>query len=126
VKVGSIEGTPTEIRDAFQQHGIQLSDYIEKPETPLQRRWIVIPAVVGALDLLLLVLIPNASKSVQLLFIVVGIGAVVWITVSVQLRFKSTVATWAVAIGGLVLILVAAGIMAPADTMDAVRKMQAK
>ena len=45
MKVGSVEGTPEEVRDLFENHGLDLAAYIEKPDTPLQKVWLIIPSV---------------------------------------------------------------------------------
>ena len=41
MKIGRIEGTLQEIRDAFEIHDLQLEDYLERPEAPLSKVWII-------------------------------------------------------------------------------------
>ena len=126
MKVGKFEGTPEEIRDLFIANDIQLADYLEKPEEPLKWTWLVVPAIVFACAVCALVYQSGFSRNALLLLFLSGAGAVVWLTIAVQVRFKNPWATGVAAIGGLLMLLVAAGFMAPKDTVDAIRSLKDK
>ncbi len=46
MKMGKMEGSPEEIRDFFQNNSLNIEDYIERPESPLNPIWLIIPAVI--------------------------------------------------------------------------------
>jgi len=53
MKLGKAEGTPEEIKNFFENHGLNPADYFEKTENPLHWKWIAIPVSVVAISLLL-------------------------------------------------------------------------
>lgn len=124
MKVGGIEGTPQEIRDTFENHGLRLEDYLEKPDEPLSKVWLFIPSGGVGVVLLLLVLLAPLSRTGLLLFFLLGAGFVVWLTASIQIRFKNGWATGAIAIGGLLMLLVAAGFIEPKETTNILREIK--
>jgi len=124
MKVGGIEGTAQEIRDTFENHGLRLEDYLEKPAEPLSNRWLLIPSAgVGAVLLLLVLLAPLPRTGLLLLFLL-GAGFVLWLSVSVQVRFKNGWATGVIAIGGLLMLLVAAGLIEPKESAEILKQMK--
>lgn len=126
MKLRGVEGTPQEIRDLFVNEGLQLADYLEKPHGPLQKRWLVIPAVLFGVALLLLVMQPSPSKTTLTLLFLLGSGAIVWLAIAIQVRFESAWATGVAAVGGLLMILVAAGFISPKETIDALKELKGK
>jgi hypothetical protein len=126
MKVGKLEGTREEIRDLFIDNDIQLADYLEKPEEPLKTIWFVIPAIMLVCAECVLVIESGLPKSALLLVFLFGAGAVVWLAIAIQVRFKNPLATAVAAIGGLLMLLVAAGFMAPKDTVDAINALKNK
>jgi hypothetical protein len=126
MKLGRVEGTPEEIRDIFQNNGLKLEEYLEKPESPMAVRWLVIPAIMCACALLLLILLPSVSITVTILLFVIGAAGAVWLTAGVQIRFKNSVATFVVALGVLLLLLVASGFIAPRETADLIKGIKGK
>ena len=123
MKIGGIEGTPQEIRDTFENHGWRLEDYLERPEAPLSKVWVIVPALSVAVVLILLVLLAPIGKTPLLLLFLLGAGSVLWLTVAIQVRFKNGWATAAVAIGGLLLLLVAGGFIEPKVTPEILKQL---
>jgi hypothetical protein len=126
MKVGKFEGTPEEIRNLFIGNDLQLADYLEKPEEPLKTIWFVIPAILFACAECVLVIESGLPKSALSLVFLFGGGSVVWLAIAIQVRYKNPWATTVAAIGGLLMLLVAAGFMAPKDTVDAIQALKNK
>jgi tellurite resistance protein TehA-like permease len=126
VKIGNLEGTPEEIRDLFIATDTQLADYLEKPEDPLKPIWLIVPVLLFACTAIALVIASAVPKSVLLLLFLLGACAVVWLAIVIQIRFKNPWATSVAAVGGLLMLLVAAGFMTPKDTVDAIKVMKGK
>ncbi len=124
MKIGGIEGTPQEIRDAFENHGLRLEDYLERPEAPLATIWVIFPSAAVAVVLVLMVLLAPLTKTPLLLLFLFGAGSVVWLTVAIQVRFKNGWATAAVAIGGLLMLLVAGGFIEPKETAQVLKELK--
>lgn len=116
MKVGGVEGTPEEIRNTFENHGLHIEDYLVKPEEPLANIWMVVPAVCLVLTVLSQVLFAPLDQKLLLMCFLAGAGFVLWLVISVQLKFKNPWAAGAVALGGLLILLVAAGFIQPQDT----------
>ena len=123
MKIGKLEGTPQEITDAFENHDLRLEDYLERPEAPLSKVWVIVPALSVSVVLALLVLFAPMGKTTLLLLFLLGAGCVLWLTVAIQVRFKNGWATAAVAIGGLLMLLVAGGFIEPKDTPQVLKEL---
>ena len=124
MKLGPIEGTKEEITGFFQDNGLNAMDYFQLPETPIKAVWFVLPslcvvATIGALTLLM----PPSTDQRTFVFLI-GCAAVVWLATVVQLRFKQAWATGIVVMGGLLLMLVALGVVAPAQMLDEVKALK--
>ena len=124
MRVGKVEGTPQEIRDIFENRGLQLEDYLEKPRSPLRTRWLVVPGAVLAIALILLALLGPLTRTALILLFLLGAGGLVWLAVSAQLRFNNSVATFVIAVGGLVMLLVAAGLLEPREATDVLKGLR--
>lgn len=124
MRIGGIEGTPQEIRDTFENHGLRLEDYLEKPLEPLPNKWLIIPTTCVAIVLLFLVLIAPLPRTSLLLLFLLGAGFVLWLTVSVQIRFKNGWATGAIAVGGLLMLLIAAGFIEPKESAEFLKEIK--
>jgi len=118
MKIGGMEGTPQEIRDTFENHGLRLEDYLEKPAEPLSNIWLIFPSICFAVALFLLVLLAPLPRIGVLTLFLLSAGLVLWLTVSVQIRFKNGWATGAIAVGGLLMLLVAGGFIEPRETAE--------
>lgn len=121
MKLGKAEGTPEEIKDFFENHGLNPEDYFEKTESPLHWKWIAIPGSIVAVSVILLVFLDNVTPKTHILLFLAGAGCACWSAVSLQIRFKNGWATTVAAVGALLLLLVAAGLITPQETVDAIK-----
>ncbi len=124
MKIGRMEGTPEEIRDVLEIHGERFEDLLERPEASLSKVWIIFPALSVAVVLILLVLLAPIGKRPLLLLFLLGTGSVLCLTVAIQLRFKNGWATATVAIGGLLMLLVAGGFIEPKDAPQVLKELK--
>ena len=118
MKLGPIEGTKEEVTGFFQDNGLNVKDYFQMPETPIGVVWIVIPAIPMIIALGTLTLIGPLSTGQKMFAFLLGCAALVWLTTVIQLRFKHAWATGIVAIGGLLLMLVAIGAISPTQMLN--------
>jgi hypothetical protein len=121
MKVGPIEGTKEEITGFFQDNGLKVSDYFQLPEAPLKAVWLVLPAFLIIVALGILTLAEPLSTGQRMFVFLVGGTATIWLAVGVQLRFKNSWATGIVAIGGVLVLLVAHGDLSPMQMFNEVR-----
>ncbi|MBC8412657.1 MAG: hypothetical protein ISR96_03795 [Nitrospira sp.] len=113
MKIGPVEGTPEEVNNFFQNNGLNPLEYFEKPETSLQTRWLIIPsAFFVALFILLAFVGDNYSKTKIVLFLS-GFASSVWLAVCVHIRFKTAWGAGAIILAGLLIMLVALGVVKP-------------
>lgn len=124
MKLGPIEGTKEEITGFFQDNGLKASDYFQMPEAPIKMVWIVIPALCILAMLGVLTLLKSLSTSQQTFAFLVGCAALVWLATVIQLRFKHAWATGIVAIGGLLLMLVALGDISPTQMLNEMKSFR--
>lgn len=125
MKVGSFDGKVEEIRDLFENNGLNLENYIEKPPLPLPTRFLIIPIVIFFISLFGLALLPVGFAEWQSRFLyIVSFGSGTWICVSTHLRFKNGFATFCVAIGLVLTILIGAGLMSPREAAEAVKGLK--
>jgi hypothetical protein len=116
-----------DVQDRLENHGLNLEDYLEKPPSPLKTRFLVIPIIVFFLSLFTLALLSTNSPEWQLRFLyILSFGSGTWICVSTQLRFKNVIATFCLAMGLIFTILIAAGLMSPKETVEAVKSLRVK
>ncbi len=82
MKLGKMEGTPEEIRDFFQNNGLNIEDYLEKPDTPISRIWFIILANLIVASIVILTLVQPTSKAIRtFLLFVSGCGSGFWLAV---------------------------------------------
>jgi uncharacterized membrane protein YGL010W len=127
MKLGPFDGSMEEVRNLFENHGLRIEDYIEKPPAQLKTKFLIAPAVVLSIVLLLLVLLSNRCSPIVLTLIyILGFGSGTWLTVSTQLKFKNTIATFVVAIGTLLMVLVASGLFSPREAAEFIKDIRGK
>jgi hypothetical protein len=127
MKSGPFDGSVEEVRNLFENNGLRIEDYLEKPPAPLKTKFLILPAVVLAISLLLLTLLASyCSLTILTLIYLLGFAGGTWLTVSTQLRFKNTLATFVVAIGSIVMILVASGIFSPKEAAEFIKGFREK
>jgi len=118
MRLGPVNGTVQEVRDLLENNGLKLEDYLEKPPAALRTRYLVIPAILLLSMLTLIVALRSTSAEIVTLNFLLAFAAGLWLTASIQLRFKNILATFVVAVGALLMILVAAGIFSPKDSAE--------
>ena len=127
MKMGTFDGSVEEVRDLLENHGLRLEDYLEKPPAPLKTRFLIIPVIVFVSLLCLLVLLsPKLTPIALRFFYILSFGSGTWITVSTQLKYKNRLATFCVAIGAVLMILMAAGLLSPRETADFIKDLPRK
>jgi uncharacterized membrane protein len=125
MKMGPFDGSMEEVKDLFENNGLKLEDYLEKPPSHLATKFMIIPAVVLGIALLLLAIFTTkCSHAILTLLYLLGFSGGTWLTVSIQLRYKNTLATFAVAIGSLLMILVASGIFSPKEAVEFIKEIK--
>jgi len=118
MKVGSVEGTPEEVKDLFEDHGLDLSAYIEKPDRPLHKVWLIIPAAGFVVCFGILSFITALPSSGEIFIFLLGFACSVWLGTSIHIRFKSAWGAGAIMLAGLLIMLVALGVLAPSELLD--------
>jgi len=83
MRIGYIEGTPQEIKDLCENHGLNLGDYLEKPESPLATVWLIIPACAFVVSIIFEVFFRNF----KLLSLLAGGGSLTWLARFIHLGF---------------------------------------
>jgi len=121
MKFGKMEGTPEEIRDFFQNNGLNIEDYLEKPDTPISWKWSIIPVFLIVASIIGLTLVQHISKAIQTFLFVFGCGGGLWLAVIIQIRFKNTWAAGFIAIGIVLLMLIAIGTITPIELLENIR-----
>lgn len=125
MKLGPVDGTVEEVRDLLENNGLKLEDYIEKPPARLKTRFLIAPSVILGIALLLLALFSSqCSPTLLTLIHLLGLAGGTWLTVSTQLRFKNAIATFTIAIGSLILILVASRIFSVMETAELIKDIR--
>lgn len=123
MKIGPYEGTPEEIKNFFQDSGLQMADYLAVPEAPIRTVWFLVPGVVFVLALAVLTLLTHLAKPATTLVFLVGAAAALWLAVNAQLRFKNPWAMAVITLGGLLLLLVALGAVTPLEMLQEVKSL---
>ncbi|MDP8258933.1 MAG: hypothetical protein P9L90_05885 [Candidatus Aadella gelida] len=114
-----LEGSPKEIRDHLNNSGFNSTDYFEMPSTPLKKRYLIVPAILFLLSLLLLELLPDGTPTWQsVLSLSLIFGNLTWLCASTQLRFKNGIVTLVVASGSVITFCVVTGLMSPKEVAD--------
>lgn len=122
MKFGPVEGTPEEVRGFCEGSGINLSEYIQKPDQQLSKIWLILPAAVLVISFGLLTLWQTISGTGKNFIFLFGFASSVWLAVSVHIRFKSTWGAGAIVFAGLLIMLVALGVLSPIDLIEQYKK----
>lgn len=113
MKLGPVEGTPEEVNNFFQNNGLNPLDYFEKPEPSLQTRWLIIPAVLFVASFMLLAIVGAEYSTIKILLFLFGFASSVWLAVCVDIRFRTPWGAGAIILAGLLIMLVALGVVKP-------------
>lgn len=125
MKMGPFDGTREEVRDLIEDHGLNIEDYLERPQPPLKNKFIVIPTISFLVFVILLASLSNTSHVwlINVLYIFI-FGSGTWVCVSTQIKFKNAIATFCVAIGALIIVLLSAGILSPKEAAEFVKDLK--
>lgn len=118
MKIGPVEGTPEEVNNYFKNNGLNPFDYFEKPEPPLSNIWLIIPSIIFVLSFGVLVFAEAISSKAKIFIFLFGFASSVWLGVSVHIRFKSNWGAGAVILAGLLIMLVALGVLEPKELLE--------
>jgi hypothetical protein len=94
------------------------------PMAPIKVVWCAIPALLMVISLATLTLVESLSTGQNMFVFLVGCAALVWLSTVIQLRFKHAWATGIIAIGGLLLMLVALGVILPAQMLNELKSFR--
>ena len=126
MKIGHIEGTQEEVSNLFLDNGLNISDFIQKPLPPLENKWIIIPSILFLINFIVLLFIQNQSYEVKLLLFLLGFASSVWIGISVNIRFNSTLNAIYIIVSALLILAVAYGIMSLNELIDYIKQISRK
>lgn len=118
MKIGPVEGTSEEVNDFFQNNGLNLSEYLQKPEPPLSNIWLIIPSVLFVACIGILSLANIVSSNYKMFTFLLGFASSVWLGVCVHIRFKSSWGAGAIILAGLLIMLVALGAIEPKELLE--------
>lgn len=107
------------IKDLVDNHGYRYEDFLEIP-LPLKTRYIVIPAGIFFLSLIVLVFI-RSYPSLWRLFFIICFTAGTWLCFSVHIRFKNGTAITILCVGLIVALLLAGGVINPKEIAIALK-----
>ena len=124
MKIANLEGTTDEIKNFFQDNGLKAENFFESAEKPIKTRWLVMPAVFVFITLAALTLLQGATAQQQKFLFVAACFFGIWWSVVLQLRFKNAWATGIVAVGCLLLALVALGVVTPIQMLEVVKAIK--
>lgn len=124
MKLGKMEGTPHEITNIIENNGLQLSDFVERTEEPLSKGWLTAPALLLGLTCVLLVVLNPLQRAYSSLLFLLGFACTAWLTIAVQIRFKNAAATFVAAIAGIMLLLIALGLVEPKESIDMIKSIK--
>ncbi len=124
MKIGKLEGNPEEIKDFFRRSGLNIEDYLERAEPPLKAGWFVAPVLFVIASLAWLTLLSPSNSNLQTFIFLIGCGAAVFLARILQIRFKNTWAAFFVAIGVVLILLVAIGIITPFELIQYLKELR--
>jgi len=125
MKLGPFDGTTEEVRDLIENNGLNIEDFLERPQPPLKNIFIAIPSLSFLVFVILLAFLSNTSHIwlTKVLYIFI-FGSGTWVCVSTQIKYKNGIATFCVAIGALIIALFSAGILSPKEAAEFVRGLK--
>ena len=124
MKLHNMEGTPQEICDFFQNNGLNMADFFTVPEKPMSVAWVILPGVLAFLSMAVLIFNKSLTEEPKTALFVFAAACSIWAGVAVQVRHKNTWAAGFVIVGGLLLTLVANGILTPKQMYQEVKSLK--
>ena len=123
MKIGKMKGTSEEIRGLIEDCGLNISDYLEKPEKPIAKTWLVVPSALLVVFFALLVFGQSFSSEARTFIFLLGLCASLWLAVGTHLLYKNNWVATAVLFVALLIMLVALGVMMPIDLASQAQKV---
>lgn len=95
MKIGNIEGSPTEIKDFCKNNNLDIKDLIEKPKKEINKLWIIIPSLLFlSFSFAILYFCPSSTNTLlKIILIVLGISFGGCAAFVIQLKYSNTAAT---------------------------------
>ena len=124
MKFGHLEGTSEEINNFFEDNGLNAANYFQPIDKPIHFAWLVVPALVVVVCVVLLWVTITANPKHQWLCFLLGCLAVVWLGSTLQIRYKQPVVTGFAAIGCLAVLVVAFGLLTPLEAIEQLKAMR--
>jgi hypothetical protein len=126
MRVGDMEGTPQEINDFCENNGLNIEDYLEKPEKPLNRFLFIAPSGLYIVFVILLTIVTALPRGWRTFVFLLGCCCSLWLAVNIQIRFNNTWATAFIIIGGIAFMLVALGVISPLELLEQAKELKQK
>lgn len=120
MKLGDLEGTPEEIKDFFENNGLALNDYFQPPDKPIHPAWLFIPTIIVVIS----VLWPNFADRTppQTLPFLLGCLGIVWLTISLQIRYKQITVSSIAVFGCMAVLVVSYRLLTPLEAIQQLLK----
>ena len=122
MKIGPVEGTPEEIKGFMENNGLQADRFFQPAERPIATVWFIVPAALVVISIGVLTMVQLSWKGASTFVFLAGCGCALWLAANIQLRFKNVWAAAGVLIGCILFLLVALGVLLPADLPEQARK----
>ena len=127
MRMGPFDGSVEDVKDLLENNGLTLEDYLEKPPASLKTCFLVVPIMLFTLSLFVLAIMPvNSTSWVLRVLYAISFGSGTWICTNIQIRFRNGIATFCVAMGVIITVLIAAGLLSPREAADIVRDLKSK
>lgn len=122
MKLGHLEGTPEEIRDFFADNGLDVNDYFQPPDKPIHSAWLF----VSAIAVVVFVLWPNFTEKPphQMLPFLLGCLSLVWLTISLQIRYKQFLVSGIAAVGCGAVLVISYGFLTPVEAIEQLKQFR--
>jgi hypothetical protein len=121
----SIEGSPEEIRNLCENHGLRIEDFLERPkDKSMSAWWLRCASGTYTIVLILLAILPKFWPNSVGVLGLLAFASVVWVVVCLQLTFDNGWASGFAGAGLAVVILIAMGIMSPAAAVEYFRDLR--
>jgi len=124
VRLGNAEGTPQEFTNFFQDNGLDPSNFFQKVEDTISTKWVIIPAILIFISVLGIWLFSEDYIHYQWPTFLFGCLCVVWLGVSIHLRFKQFGVTTVALVGCLAVLLVAYGLITPIEAIEQLKQLR--
>ena len=122
MKIGGAEGTPAEIKEFLENNGLDVKKYFADYKEA--GNWtIAVPCIINLATAIAILYFRKNSIDGTDYLIIAGLATIVWMACVVQTRFRSLTSTIVVAIGAILILLVANGVMRAADLPEKVKSL---